>query len=506
MSVYHEKKSRIERRHDSRDKKMIAEAEQAEKQRKFKRNSIIATVIVVIVIAAAAVINSNLFYTKTTAVQIGDTKYCAAEVNCYYEMAYNSVYNNLYSTYGEYVSYFLDSETPLSEQQYSEDQTWADYIYSVALDNMTQTTVLYDAAMANGYQLTEADTTNIDGTISTMETYAVSYGYENLNAFLAANYGGKGMNETIYRDIITKLTVADSYATQVEESYSYSADELKAAYAENTDNYDVISYALYYVGSSDDAFADLADDEAKVAAAHDAAAAIAAENASLEAFTAAVQARAGEDYELSVANTDGASISEDFSAWLLDGARKEGDTTVVDLESGSYVLYFVGRDDNNYPLVNMRHILINAVADEEGNYTDEALAEAKAKAEEIYAQWQADPTEDNFAALALENSEDSGSAANGGLYENVYRHYMVPEIDSFLFDAGSKVGDTTIAYGNNGSYAGYHVVYYAGEGELFCDKLADTTLRAEAYNDFYAALAANYAVTEGFGMKFVDLK
>ena len=42
---------------------------------------------------------------------------------------------------------------------------------------------------------------------------------------------------------------------------------------------------------------------------------------------------------------------------------------------------------------------------------------AKQKAEDLLAQWKAgDATEDSFAELANENSADSGSNTNGGLY------------------------------------------------------------------------------------------
>jgi len=504
MSASNQKMSRDELRISKQDKKLNAAAEQAKKDKKYKRNSIIAAIIVVIVIAAAFFINSNLLYTKTTAVQIGDTKYSAAEVNCYYEMAFNSIYNEYYQTYGDYVQYFLDTSTPLNEQQYSEEQTWADFIYETALDNMTQITVLYNEAKKNGYQLSAEELADIDATMETMGTYATSYGYDNLNAFLVANYGGKGMNEQLYRDILTKITIADSYSAQLQDSYTYTEDELKAYYAENADLYDTFSYEFFYVGTGDDAFAELEDD-AKVTAAHDAAAEI-AKATTADEFGAAVIAYAGEDHVASVSTTQGLSLSTLFSEWLCDDARKAGDSTVVDTDTGSYALLFLSRDNNEYALVDMRHILISAEADEEGTYTDEALAAAKATAEDVYAQWQTDPTEDNFIALAAQYSQDQGSAAYGGLYENVYRNAMVSEIDEFLFDSGSQPGDTALVYGNNGSYAGYHIVYYVGEGELYCDALADAGMRSEEYAAYFESASAGYDVTEGAGMKFVEAK
>ena len=164
---------------------------------------------------------------------------------------------------------------------------------------------------------------------------------------------------------------------------------------------------------------------------------------------------------------------------------------------------FLSRDDNHYNTANVRHILIKAEADADGNYTDEAKAAAKARAEEILAEYESgDKTEDSFAALANEYSEDTGSNTNGGLYENIAKGEMVQEFNDFCFDS-HKPGDTGIVYGESGSYAGYHVMYYVGEGELNSTVIAENDLRnadAEAWVE--EAEAAN-PTKDGFGLKFV---
>lgn len=74
----------------------------------------------------------------------------------------------------------------------------------------------------------------------------------------------------------------------------------------------------------------------------------------------------------------------------------------------------------------MRHILIGA-ADANITPTEEQYEQAKAKAEELLAQWEAgDATEDSFAQLAQENSADTSSASNGGLlqYVSPYSGYV----------------------------------------------------------------------------------
>ena len=101
------------------------------------------------------------------------------------------------------------------------------------------------------------------------------------------------------------------------------------------------------------------------------------------------------------------------------------------------MVVYLSRDDNHYNTVNVRHILVNAEADADGNYTDEAKAAAKARAEEILAEFEAgDKTEDSFAALAEQYSEDPGSNTNGGLYENVAKGQMVQEFNDFCFVRG----------------------------------------------------------------------
>lgn len=67
-----------------------------------------------------------------------------------------------------------------------------------------------------------------------------------------------------------------------------------------------------------------------------------------------------------------------------------------------------------------RHILIQPEGkNDDGTYTDEAWAEAEKKANDLLTEWQnGEHTEDSFAFMAAENSQDPGSVENGGLYED----------------------------------------------------------------------------------------
>ncbi len=63
----------------------------------------------------------------------------------------------------------------------------------------------------------------------------------------------------------------------------------------------------------------------------------------------------------------------------------------------------------------------------------------------------------SFAFLAAENSADTGSASNGGLYEEIYPGQTVDAFDAWCFDASRQPGDTDIVE----TQYGYHVMYFS---------------------------------------------
>lgn len=117
-------------------------------------------------------------------------------------------------------------------------------------------------------------------------------------------------------------------------------------------------------------------------------------------------------------------------------------------------------------VVDVRHILVKPVETtaEDGttSISDEAWAEAEAKANGIYEQWKSGAaTEDSFAQLAKQHTEDPGSAETGGLYEDVYPGQMVTEFNDWCFADGREVGDTAIVK----TTYGYHIMFFSGEGD-----------------------------------------
>lgn len=145
------------------------------------------------------------------------------------------------------------------------------------------------------------------------------------------------------------------------------------------------------------------------------------------------------------------------------------------------------------PNVNIRHILIipgevSLSADDEGYEAavQAAKSEALSKAEEIYAEWQSgEMTEDSFAELAGQHSQDPGSVGSGGLYSDVAPGEMVPSFNDWCFEDGRDVGDHGIVETDYG----YHIMFFSGTTDTVNWKERMTSaMRTAAYKETSAAL------------------
>ncbi len=117
---------------------------------------------------------------------------------------------------------------------------------------------------------------------------------------------------------------------------------------------------------------------------------------------------------------------------------------------------------------DVRHILIcpEATETEDGETAigDAEWAACLAKAEEVLNIWETgEATEESFAALVAEYTEDTGSATTGGLYEDVTpSSNYVENFLNWAVDGQRQPGDTAIVQ----TEYGYHIMYFV-EGEVY---------------------------------------
>ena len=160
-----------------------------------------------------------------------------------------------------------------------------------------------------------------------------------------------------------------------------------------------------------------------------------------------------------------------------------------------------GVNDNTVALKNVRHILVSFEGGTTDSttgvttYSDEEKAAAMTTASQLLTQWKAgEATEASFAGLAAEKSTDPGSAANGGLYEDIYPGQMVAAFEDWCYDESRKPGDTGVVE----TEYGCHVMYFSGNSDVtYRDYQIRTELQNTAVSDWYTAIVNGASVTEG---------
>lgn len=529
MSASSNKKLRTEQDTSKLTERQIAEQQEA---KKVKMYTIAFVVVLVILLAIAAYVGisqyirtSGMNENKTIALTVGDTQLNNTELN-YFLM--DSV-NNFYSQNGNYAAIFgLDVTKPLNQQVMDPEtgDTWADYFVNTAKTNATSVYALYGAAVKEGFTMPEAQQNSVDSTISTLELYSTIYGYKDANQYLKAIYGSGASLES-YRSYLEKTMLASAYQTAYADSLTFTDADLRAAEADNYNKYSSYAYNYYNLpvskflegGTTDENGNTTYSDEEKAAAqqkAEAAAKSLTGEEITtaqaLDAAIAALSINADNDTAMSTRYDDQSytGINSTIAQWLSDSSRKEGDITYLansttdadgkETINGYYIVRFDSVNDNTFPLKNVRHILVSfegGTSDDSGNitYSEEEKAAAKATAEELLNQWKSgEATEDSFAALATEKSSDTGSTANGGLYEDIYPNQMVASFNDWCFAEGRKAGDTGIVE----TQYGYHVMYFVGDSDVtYRDYQIRNELTENAVSEWYADLIANTSVTAG---------
>ena len=512
MSASSKKKLRAEENAAKLTERQLAQNKENKKTKAYT----IAFGVVLALLVNRSIANSGTREKNTVALTLGDTTMSNAELSYYFIDTVNS----FYSQNGSYLSLFgLDTGKALDQQVYNEEtgETWADYFLSSAEESAKSVYAVCQEAEKNGYELDQDNQDQIDSITSNLSLYASVYGYSKPVDYLKAMYG-KGATLEGYQNYLRANLTASGYQDSYKDSLTFSADEVSAKDSEDSKVYNSYSYYQYYLSSSRYLDDEATNEEKAAAAEADAKTITGADIQSVADFDAAIAKLEvnADSSAASTAMTDNryTSVSSVIADWISDSSRKEGDKTYiastststdedgneVTTISGYYAVYYIGSTDNQFPLVNVRHILAGfegGTTDDSGNttYSDEEKAAAKQTAEDLLNEWkQGEATEDSFAALATEKTTDTGSKDNGGLYENVYPGQMVSAFNNWCFDSSRKPGDTGIVETNYG----YHVMYFVGQSEeTYREYLIKTDLETDAYNTWYNTLVESVNMTVG---------
>lgn len=478
---------------------------------------VVAIVLAVVVCLAAFYGIFNFFgipQKVLTAAKIGDERVTVAKYNFYYMDMYLNTYNQSQSYdsqygagYGAMYTGYDSSKSPM-EQEYpgtledfeGESATWADYFRVQSLKYLQTYLAYAKLAKEAGMTLDEDELADIDEQVESIRSSAESNDYS-LDRYLTKIYG-KGVNEKLLREVMEERQLAYKYAQQKQEDVETGVTDaqIEEEYTANPAEYALVTLNGFVVSADTSAIADDATDDEKTAATE---AAMADAKSKAEGYAAKVnsaetlleQAKAynstATEASVKLEDVTGTTLASSFSQaasdWAYAAERAVGDVTVVETSKGYAVLYMavLPHKDMSKP-VDVRHILIqfDTTTDESGNTVALTSAEKEAyyqQAQAIYNQFLENPTEENFATLANNNSDDTGSNTNGGLYEDVHVGDMVTAFNDWCFDPNRKPGDSGIIETNYG----YHVMYYVGnDNEETWKSTVRSTLASDALSAF----------------------
>ena len=472
----------------------------------------LTAVLLVVVLLGSALGSTGLLLRSSAPLSSANFKVDGAMMTYFYRTSYYSLLSQL----GDYASYMgLDTSKPLKSQTYIDgEQTWHDYLLDSAAAQAKQMLVLAEAAKAAGMSLDEADQETLQANMDALAESAASYNYPSVNSFIATQYG-EGLKEQDIRNALELSILASKYSAKMQDDIVITDDEVNTYFDENKDSYTYVSLrqftfsageALEIEGVTDEQKNQMKADLQKKANELAACKTVEAFDAYLTQYMKDNTAATGEITEDNIQSNLDSTKYEYYSSrdteqgkWAFDASRKVGDTTVIeDAEAVSYTVVMLERTEFREETLtrNVRHILFQSA-----NHTD--AAGAKAAAEEVLAKWEASAKDENaFAALATEYTEDTGSASNGGLYENVMSGEMVEEFDAWLYDDARKAGDVEIV--ETADY-GAHIMYYVGEGQPEWEVNVRSAITSEKYNSAYEALEAATEIKENAGaLKRVD--
>lgn len=390
-----------------------------------------------------------------------------AELDYIFLAVYNDTLSSWRSVYGDsYATQLksvmgLDIYLPLKDQMLMDNSSsYLEYFLSQTKSEARTLLLLCEWADENGIALTDSDKASIEVGVQSYVDAAEQ------NECTVAKLLGDPM------DIITADTLrayneknylAIMAATAIVNSYEFSDEQIDEEFTENPKEHAVVDYLVYTFETSDSVSAETAKKSAEELAAV----------TSAEEFIAYA-----ENYYNNVLNAGKTSFTEfnaenlemnnigyyegvEYLEWMFDGA-KEGECYMVSDDTNSvYNVYCLvnAPGENEYYLKNVRHILFKSSS-------FDSTDACKAEAERIYEIFKENPTEEYFAELANEYSEDRAADAtgktDGGLYENVNYNQMVSEFEDWTFDDARAEGDTGII---RTSY-GYHIMYFSGNGEF----------------------------------------
>lgn len=424
----------------------------------------------------------------TTAMEADGEKLSPVDYNFYFYRAYYEYMNGAEnSDYGLGVK--PDESRPLSSQLMQGDDkiTWLDFFQARANELIKRTYLYYHLAQDEGFVLSAEQEADIDYDFEEKIWFeAVEIGQGTIEDYLVSEYG-EGMTEEIYRKNLRILFTANFYEEARQAAVEISDEALDAYYRENGKGCDIAFYRVFYLsGKGDDAqkmleakqyaeaLAAAADDETEFIALAEEYQAYNDENSYWEG--ASQLRREQIRYSLSY-----------FREWLAEDGRTNGDTLVAEASNGYYVAMFLSRDDNQYPVADLKWITFTGDdATERADNFAAAWTNSNGSVQEFFdlsADYRdIDYTQDYRKITSITHADSNRATVPLCMLD-------------WCFDEAREVGNTARFSAEDGTI---YYVFFDGFGELSSRRLAYRDLSEAQFREWRDAALAAVELDEGF--------
>lgn len=482
----------------------------------------VCTVVAAVVVALLAVFGVRYFTVPNSnekmnpgnvALKVSKTDVSIGMYNYYYD---SIVYE--YTYYANYGYYDLDTTADFATQYTTDDDgneiSWLDFFEQQTKERLKLNIYYYEKGVEAGIELTEDQKTDIDEQIANLATTASQSG-QSINEYISENYG-EYCGEATLRKFLEQYYIAGTYYYQSQILNRPSDEDVQSYFAENEDKYKSVSYAILEMAydttdettmqadiqAAEEIRAGLTDVESMKLAIPQASAQLIEEFISAGYFSTEEETieALSDSLESTQSKTDVEStFNSEVADWLFS-SDTEINATMIYPNSDSGIIYIVMKtaqpELEEVEVYSVRHILImpdtaedetEDTAEDETEDTAEDAEETEDAAEDTaadeaawedaYAEAQSileeynntDKTELDFAKLAEQYSEDTGSTSAGqsgyygGGYEGVQLGEMVSEFENWAVDESRRYGDVEIVK----SEYGYHIMYFIFHGQQY---------------------------------------
>lgn len=177
--------------------------------------------------------NTGLFRDRAV-MRCRETDYTLSQTEFSYY--YWSEFYYFRDVYGDYLSDMFDPEKPLSEQKYSETQTWQDYMTERALTTAQETAAMVFRAAEEGYVMSAEAEQSLAKIEQNFRDAAKAQGFGSFDGYLRDSFGNRA-GEKSFLQYLRDAHLASDYAAHLKAQIEPDEDTVRAYLSLHQDAY-----------------------------------------------------------------------------------------------------------------------------------------------------------------------------------------------------------------------------------------------------------------------------